>query len=109
MGDLVFCCQPDFSPISWKYQPDFVNCSGGSASVPDADLFAAKGVCVSKSSSESGLADLRDRTIILRLVLDKRGLIVHGELIDLEGNPIDRFVGWRGLTRVMRNWLQSQT
>ncbi len=62
-----------------------------------------------KSVQVDALAELRPAAIVLRLVLGKRGLIVHGELIDLEGKLISRFVGWRGLTRELRTWLHSQT
>ncbi len=61
-----------------------------------------------KSMQVDALAELRPTAIVLRLVLDKRGFIVHGELIDLEGKPISRFVGWRGLTRELRAWFHSQ-
>ncbi len=59
-------------------------------------------------STEHALADMRHTAIVLRLVLDKRGLIVHGELLSLEGKSLGHFIGWRGLTRKLKTWLLTQ-
>jgi hypothetical protein len=54
------------------------------------------------------LAGKRNATLILRLVLDQRGQLMHGELIDVANGLPDRFVAWRGLIRTVRAWLTSQ-
>lgn len=50
---------------------------------------------------------MRQVTVIVRLVLNKQGLIAHGELVDPEGELLSRFVGLRGLNRSLRKWLAS--
>ena len=54
------------------------------------------------------LSEKRHVTVILRLVLDARGRLEHGEIVEAEGTLRGRFVGWRGLTRTLRAWLASQ-
>lgn len=54
------------------------------------------------------LADKRYITVVLRLVLDERGQLLHGELIDVEGVLQQRFKGWRGLAQAMRIWFTSR-
>jgi hypothetical protein len=44
-------------------------------------------------------------TVILRLVLDRRGRLDYGELMGLDATPVRRFRGWRGLHRALRQWL----
>jgi hypothetical protein len=56
----------------------------------------------------NNLAGKRNATLILRLVLDQQGRLMHGELMDVAGGPPDRFVAWRGLIRTVRAWLTSQ-
>jgi hypothetical protein len=46
-------------------------------------------------------------TAILRLLLDNRGEIVHGEVADVQGRPSKRFVDWEGLVPAVRAWLAS--
>lgn len=58
--------------------------------------------------AENNLAGKRNATLILRLVLDQRGRLMHGELLDVAGGLPDRFVAWRGLLRTVRAWLTSQ-
>ena len=48
------------------------------------------------------LADKRYITVVLRLVVDERGWLVHGELVDVEGMLKQRFKGWRGLAQAIR-------
>jgi len=45
---------------------------------------------------------------VLRLQLDPQGRIIQGELVDVAGGHPQRFVGWRGLTRSVRDWLQRE-
>ena len=47
-------------------------------------------------------------TLVLRLVLDQRGRLMHGELVDVAGGLSNRFVAWRGLIRTLRAWLTCQ-
>jgi hypothetical protein len=54
------------------------------------------------------LAEKRYVTVILRLLLDRRGRLINGELVDVESTLEDRFIGWRGLTRAVRGWLTRQ-
>lgn len=54
------------------------------------------------------LADKRNVTLILRLVLDRDGKLMHGELVDVGGKVQTRFIRWRELTRTVRAWLVSQ-
>ena len=54
------------------------------------------------------LADKRYVTVVLRLLMDRRGRLVRGEVVDAQGEPGGRFVGWRGLIRAVRAWLTSQ-
>jgi hypothetical protein len=58
--------------------------------------------------AENNLAGKRNATLILRLVLDQRGRLMHGELMDVAGGLPDRFVAWRGLIRTVRVWLTNQ-
>lgn len=44
-------------------------------------------------------------SVTLRLLLDRRGRLIQGEVVDLQGQTQRRFVGWRGLVRVLRAWL----
>jgi hypothetical protein len=55
------------------------------------------------------LADKQYATLILRLVLDRQGRLLYGELVDVAGGPPQRFAGWRGLIRAVQVWLTSQT
>ena len=63
---------------------------------------------MSAASEESNLADRRYVTVVLRVVLDRQSKIAHGELVDVEGNLVSRFVGWRGMTRGIRDWVAHQ-
>jgi len=52
-----------------------------------------------------GLQEKRYVTAILRLLLDKRGKLVHGEVADLDGTPGKRFDAWTGLVPAICEWL----
>lgn len=56
----------------------------------------------------SQLADRRYVTLVLRLQLDAQGRLIQGELLDTASADQQRFVGWRGLTGSLQNWLQRQ-
>ena len=46
--------------------------------------------------------------MVLRLVLDGHGRLLHGELADVEGTLQQRFKGRRGLAQAVRTWLANQ-
>ena len=48
---------------------------------------------------------MRYVTVILRLVLDRRGRLAYGEILGLDATPARHFRGWRGLDRALREWL----
>ena len=58
--------------------------------------------------NENNLAERRNVTVILRLVLDQHGQLIHGELVDVADAPQERFIGWRGMIRAVRAWLIRQ-
>jgi hypothetical protein len=41
-------------------------------------------------------------TVVLRLVLDRDGLVVHGEILDNSSRPSGRFAGWDRLVPALR-------
>lgn len=57
---------------------------------------------------EDKLSEKRYRSVSLRLLLDRRGRLIQGEIVDLQGQAQRRFVGWRGLVRGLRAWLAEQ-
>jgi len=48
------------------------------------------------------LSKTRYVTVLLRLLVDQRGRVIHGEVVDVEGRTAANFTGWRGLTRAVR-------
>ena len=60
------------------------------------------------STDGNHLAEKRYVTVVLRLVLDQHGQLIHGEFIDVASMIGVRFSGWRGLIRIVRNWLAQQ-
>lgn len=54
---------------------------------------------------EDKLSEKHYVSVTLRLLLDRRGRLIQGEVVDLQGQAQRRFVGWRGLVRVLRAWL----
>jgi hypothetical protein len=54
------------------------------------------------------LGERRYATLILRLVLDKQGRLLYGELVDVEDGHPEHFTGWRGMFSAVRVWLTSQ-
>ena len=47
-------------------------------------------------------------TVVLRLLLDGRKRLVHGEVVDTDGKMQGRFAGWRELIRLVRSYLEGQ-
>lgn len=60
-----------------------------------------------ESVPPEGLQDKRYITLILRLLIDKHGGLVHGEVADMDGTAGPRFAGWRALTPAVQEWLVS--
>jgi hypothetical protein len=54
------------------------------------------------------LDDRRQLIVILRLVVDRWGLLSHGEVVDLDGTSLGRFTDWRKVTPIVRTWVQSR-
>ena len=57
---------------------------------------------------QNNLADKRQVILILRLTLDANGQLVHGEVAELAGMPIGRFVEWPKLPPIVRAWVISE-
>ena len=57
---------------------------------------------------DNHLADKRHITLILRLAIDKDDQLVYGELVDLGGVAIGRFVEWPKLAQIIQTWISSQ-
>jgi hypothetical protein len=53
----------------------------------------------------NGLEEKQYATAILRLLLDKRGKLVHGEVVDVDGGSSHRFGGWQALIPAVQAWL----
>ena len=51
------------------------------------------------------LAEDSYATLVLRLVIDRRRHLTHGEVVDVEARSSTRFQGRRGLTRALRTCL----
>jgi hypothetical protein len=63
---------------------------------------------VPQPPAENHLTDRHYVSVVLRLVLDQQGQMIHGELVgDANARPT-RFSGWRGLTRALQSWLRRQ-
>ena len=46
--------------------------------------------------------------MVVRLVIDRRDRLVHGEVVDVDGKVQGQFAGWRELIRTVRDYLTSQ-
>lgn len=60
------------------------------------------------NATESHISEKRYVTVVVRMVIDQREQLVHGEIVDVDGIGQGRFVGWRGLIRTMRDFLAKQ-
>lgn len=47
------------------------------------------------------LAEHRNVTVMLRLVVDPDGHLVHGELVDLDGSTHGRFLTWERMVELL--------
>jgi hypothetical protein len=48
-------------------------------------------------------------TVVVRVVLDDRGEVDRGELLDAVSGTVQRFAGWEGLVAALRRWLGRDT
>jgi hypothetical protein len=60
------------------------------------------------SAPGSQLGDKTYATVVLRLVLDKHGQLLYGEVVDADARPRGRFNTWEGMVKVVQAWLASQ-
>lgn len=63
---------------------------------------------MSTPSDEEKLGEKRYATLIVRLVLDQRGYVIYGELIEATSPFRMPFIERRGLMRLLRAWFASQ-
>ena len=54
------------------------------------------------------LAEKRNLALVVRMVVDQRNQLVHGELVDLDGTSHGRFTEWDNLIRLIRIWLDER-
>lgn len=66
---------------------------------------AQRGKTVSDGSKPEVVTQLHPVTVVLRLVVDPRGHLRYGELVDAEGRSRGHFNGWMGLTGALRGWM----
>ena len=58
-------------------------------------------------SADEELGDKQLRTMILRLVLDRCGTLLHGEVVDVEGSVKGRFTGWEQVVASIKACIAS--
>lgn len=51
------------------------------------------------------MSDKRYVTVIVRMVIDRRERLVHGEVVDVDGKAQGRFDGWREMIHTVRGYL----
>ena len=61
------------------------------------------------SSRAEHLADHRNLTLLLRLVVDPSDHLVHGELVDVDGTGRGRFLNWERLVELLALRLEDHT
>jgi len=47
-------------------------------------------------------------SLILRLLLDRQGQLIHGEIVDVASNRQEHFIGDHGLIDAIQAWLTRQ-
>jgi len=63
---------------------------------------------VSELHNEGSLAHRRTVAVVVRLVLDRRGLLAHGEIVDKSGYVHARFAAWEALVPAVQAWLERE-
>jgi hypothetical protein len=62
-------------------------------------------VALTIHGGEDPLAGRRVVAVVLRVVLDTHGLVLHGEVVDTATRTTERFAGWEGLVATVRRCL----
>jgi hypothetical protein len=62
---------------------------------------------VSPRPSAEQLADHRNVTVLLRLVVDSDGHLAHGEVVGLDGESLGRFSHWERLVELLHERLDT--
>jgi len=57
---------------------------------------------------ENDLTEQHYATLILRLMLDRRGRLVYGDMVDVTSTRQEHFVGGHGLIQAVQAWLAQQ-
>jgi hypothetical protein len=63
---------------------------------------------MSGPSNENNLAEHHYATLILRLLLDRHGRLVHGDIVDVMNTHQEHFIGDYGLIQAVQAWLTRQ-
>jgi len=63
---------------------------------------ARRGTRVSPTAPREHLADHRNVTVLVRLVVEPSGQLVHGELVDLHGESLGYFKDWARLNELLQ-------
>ena len=58
--------------------------------------------------SENNLAERHYLTLIVRLLVDHQGQLIHGEMVDATNTFRERFIGGHGLIEAVQTWLTWQ-
>ncbi len=58
---------------------------------------------------DDNVSDASNLTLILRLVINRRGELMHGEIVDVDLRSLGRFAAWTQMVRILRTWLESQS
>jgi hypothetical protein len=62
-------------------------------------------VALSDHRREDPLAGRRAVALVLRVVVNPEGVVMHGEVVDAATRDVDRFAGWEGLVSTVRRCL----
>jgi hypothetical protein len=63
---------------------------------------------VSEPWGQERLAHVRTVAVVLRLVIDRRGQLSHGEILSTAGQVPTRFSEWSALVPALLSWLESE-
>jgi hypothetical protein len=82
-------------------------CGGPSPAVEDHGGYERMTGRAGRTPPDEALADRAPVTVVLRLVVDRRGRLVYGEVVDTELRTWGRFSTWRQLTPTVRRGLRE--
>ena len=63
---------------------------------------------MSTPPDRDGSSESRYVTVVVRLLVDGRGRLLHGESVDVAGQVRGRFAQWQDFNRAMEGWLAHQ-